>query len=137
MSAALPLTTLASAYVAAKVRQLRRDAVLFGFVCLMAFMVSGALFSAFALLVAGTYGMIAGLLATAGLALVLGLLAIAVRVVLRRRARRSMTAAMAGSASVLAVSSVAHVVARNKTTAIVAGLAIVALAAVMARSGKD
>lgn len=137
MIPAFPLTTLVTAYAGAKARQLRRDAILFGFVCLMALMASGALFSAFALFIAETYGMITGLLAAAGLALVLGLLAIAVRSLLRRRARRRMGAAMAGSASALAVSSAASLIARHRSTAIVAGLVIGALAGTMARSGRD
>lgn len=137
MPPVLPLTSLVSAYAGAKARQLRRDAILFGFVCLMAVMASAALFSAFALFVAETYGLINGLFAAAGLALVLGLLAIAVRSLLRRRARRRMGVAMASSASALAVSSASSVIARNKSTAIIAGLMIGALAGSMARSSRS
>jgi len=137
MSPVLPLTSLVSAYAGAKARQLRRDAVLLGFVCLMALMASAALFSAFALYVAETYGLINGLFAAAGLAVVLGLLAIAVRALLRRRARRRMGVAMASSASALAFSSASSVIARNKSTAIIAGLVIGALAGTMVRSGRD
>lgn len=137
MFPALPLATLVSAYAGAKARQLRRDAILIGFVCLMALMACAALFSAFALFIAETYGLMIGLLATAGLALVLGLLAVAVRSLLRRRAKRRMGAQMASSASAFAVSSAANVIARNKTTAIVAGLMIGALAGTMTRSGRD
>jgi len=137
MTPALPLTSLVSAYAGTKARQLRRDAVLIGFVCLMALLASAALLSAFALFVAETYGLIAGMLAAAGLALCLGILAIAVRAVLRRFARRRMASALARNASALAVTSVSTVIAQNKTTAIVAGLMIGALAGSMARSSRD
>lgn len=137
MSAVLPLTSLVSAYAGSKARQLRRDAVLFGFVCLMALMASAALFSAFALVMAETYGLTNGLLAAAGLALVLALLAIGIRSLLRRRARRRMSAAIAGRASMLAVSSASTMIAQNKSTAIIAGLVIGALAGTMMRSNDD
>jgi len=137
MSPVLPLTSLVSAYAGAKARQLRRDAVLFGFVCLMALMASAALFSAFALAVAETYGLIHGLLAAAGLALVLALLAIGIRMLLRRRARRRMSADMAGRATTLAVTSASTLIARNKSTAIIAGLVIGAVAGTMMRPNKD
>lgn len=116
---------------------MRRDAVLFGFVGLMVLMASGALFGAFALVVAETYGPVQGLLAAAGLALVLALLAVGVRALLRRRARRRMNAAMTGRASLLAVSSASAIIAQNKSKAIIAGLVIGALAAAMMRSSKD
>ena len=95
MSPVLPLTSLVSTYAGAKARQLRRDAILFGFVCLMAVMATGALFSAFAVAMAETYGLANGLLAAAGLALALALVALAVRSLLRYRARRRMGSAMA------------------------------------------
>ena len=137
MSPALHLTSIVSAYAGAKTRQLRRDAVLFGFVSLMAVMASAALFGAFALFVADTYGLMSGLLAAAGLALVLGLLAIALRAVLRRRARRRMGAVMVSGASTLAISSASSAIARNKSTAIIAGLVIGAVAGSMARSNNS
>lgn len=111
--------------------------MLFGFVCLMALMASAALFSAFALVVAETYGLINGLLASAGLAFALGLFAIAVRVLVRRRARRRMSAEMASSASALVVSSASSAIAGNKATAIFAGLVIGAIAGSMARSSRN
>lgn len=137
MSPVLPLTSLVAAYAGAKARQLRRDAFLFGFVWLMAVMATAALFGAFAVLMAETYGLIYGLLAAAGLALVLGLIAIAIRSFLRYRARRRMGAAMAGRASMLAVSSASGIIARNKSTAIIAGLVIGALAGTMMRSNNE
>jgi hypothetical protein len=137
MSPVLPLTSLVAAYAGAKARQLRRDAFLFGFVCLMAVMATSALFGAFAVLMAETYGLIYGLLAAAGLALVLALIAIAIRSALRYRARRRMGSAMAGRASMLAVSSASGIIARNKSTAIIAGLVIGALAGTMMRSNND
>jgi len=137
MSPILPLTSLVSAYAGTKARQLRRDAVVIGFICLMTLLASAALLSAFALVVAETYGLINGLLAAAGLAILLGVLAIAVRAVLRRKARRRMGAVMASNASALAISSASSVIAQNKTTAIVAGLLIGALAGTMARSNRS
>jgi hypothetical protein len=88
-------------------------------------------------LMAETYGLIYGLLAAAGLALVLALIAIAIRSALRYRARRRMGSAMAGRASMLAVSSASGIIARNKSTAIIAGLVIGALAGTMMRSNND
>lgn len=137
MSPVLPLTSLVSAYAGSKARQLRRDAVLFGFMCLMALMASGALFGAFALVVAETYGLVYGLLAAAGLALVLAFLAMGIRALLRRRARRRMNVAMAGRASALAVTSASTLIAQNKSTAIIAGLVVGALAGTMMRSNND
>jgi hypothetical protein len=137
MSPVLPLTSLVSTYAGAKARQLRRDAVLFGFICLMALMASAALFSAFALVVAETYGLIYGLLAAAGLALILALLALGIRVLLRRRARRRVSAEMAGRASTLALTTASSIIARNKSTAIIAGLVIGAVAGTMMRSNND
>jgi|TARA_R110000850_G_scaffold42432_1_gene108837 O-antigen/teichoic acid export membrane protein len=131
------MTSLVSAYAGAKARQLRRDAVLFGFVCLMALMASAALFSAFALAVSETYGLIHGLLAAAGLALILALLAIGIRMLLRRRARRRMSADMAGRATTLAITSASTLIAQNKSTAIIAGLVIGAVAGTMMRSNND
>ena len=68
MSPAFPLTSLASAYAGAKARQIRRDAILYGFIGLMALVVCLALFSAFAVFVAQSHGLLNGLLASAGLA---------------------------------------------------------------------
>lgn len=137
MSPILPFTSLVSTYAGTKARQLRRDAVVIGFICLMTLLASAALLGAFALVVAETYGLINGLLAAAGLAIFLGVLAIAVRAVLRRRARRRMGAVMASNASALAISSASSVIAQNKTTAIVAGLLIGALAGTVARSNRS
>jgi hypothetical protein len=137
MSPALHLTSLVSTYAGAKARQMRGDAMLFGFVCLMVLMASAALFGAFVLFVAETYGLINGLLASAGLAIVLGLFAIAVRSLVRRRARRRLGAEMASSASALAISSASSAIAGNKATAIFAGLVIGAIAGSMARSGRN
>jgi hypothetical protein len=137
MSPFLPLTSMVSSYAGAKARQLRRDALLIGFVSLMAMMASAALFGAFALAVAETYGFINGLLAAAGLAIALGLLAFAVRALLRHRARRRMSSAMAGRASALALTSASSLIIRNKSTAIVAGLVIGALAGTLLRSNDD
>jgi len=85
MSPVLPLTSLVSTYASSKARQLRSDAILFGFVGLMALMASGALFGAFALVMAETYGLVHGLLAAAGLALALALVAIGIRALFRHR----------------------------------------------------
>jgi len=137
MLSVLPLTSLVSSYAGAKARQLRRDALLIGFVCLMALMATAALFAAFALVMAETYGAVYGLLAAAGLALLLALIAVAIRSLLRHRARRRMEAAIAGRASLLAVSSASGIIARNKSTAIIAGLVIGAIAATMMRSNDD
>ncbi|WP_417435967.1 hypothetical protein [Hoeflea sp.] len=137
MFAALPLSTIVSAVAGAKARQLRRDAILLGFVCLMALMATAALFSAFALFVSETYGLMNGLLAAAGLAVLLSVLALLVRSLLRRRARHRMSVAMASNASALAVSSASSAIARNKTTAIVAGLLIGAVAGAMVRPERN
>jgi len=137
MFAALPLSSIVSAVAGAKARQLRRDAILLGFVCLMVLMATAALFSAFALFVAETYGLMNGLLAAAGLAVLLSVLALLVRSLLRRRARHRMSVAMASNASALAVSSASSAIARNKTTAIVAGLLIGAVAGAMVRPERN
>ncbi|MEM5473124.1 hypothetical protein WNZ14_15425 [Hoeflea sp. AS60] len=137
MFSAFPLTSIVSAYAGAKARQLRRDAMLFGFVCLMALMATAALFAAFALYVAETYGLMNGLLAAAGLAIVLALFAVAIRSLLRRRSRRRMGVAMARNASTLAVTSASSLIAQNKTSAIIAGLVIGAVVGSMVRSGRD
>ena len=137
MSPVLPLTSLVSTYAGAKARQWRRDAFLMGFVGLMAIMATVALFAAFAAVIAETYGLIHGLLAAAGLAIVLALIAIGVRSLLRYRARRHMSAAMAGRVSMVAVSSASSLIARNKSTAIIAGLVIGAVAGTMMRSNDD
>jgi O-antigen/teichoic acid export membrane protein len=136
MIAGFPLTSIVSAIAGAKARQLRRDAMLLGFVCLMAVMVAAALFGAFALFVAETYGPINGLLAAAGLALALIVLAGGVRSLLRLRARRRMRVAMASNVSALAVTSASSAIASNKATAIVAGLVIGAVAGSLVRSDR-
>lgn len=99
MQTAFPLTSIVSAIAGAKARQLRRDAMLLGFVCLMALMATAALFGAFALFIAQSHGLITGLLAAAGLAVLLTVIALVVRSLLRLRARRRMGAVMAGNVS--------------------------------------
>lgn len=137
MIAGFPLTSMVSAIAGAKARQLRRDAILLGFICLMALMATAALFSAFALFIAERHGLINGMLAAAGLAVLLTALALVIRSLLRLRARRRMSAAMVSNVSALAVTSASNAIARNKTTAIVAGLVIGAVAGSMARSDRN
>lgn len=136
MSLLLSLSSLVSSYAGAKARQLRRDAIVLGFVCLMAFLAIAALFGAFIVFVAETYGLLNGMLAGAGLALALGVLALAIRAFMRRSARRRTSVELSSNASAVAVSGVASVIAKNKTTAILAGLVIGALAASLTRSGR-
>ncbi|MCC0035514.1 MAG: hypothetical protein H6887_09660 [Hoeflea sp.] len=137
MQAAFPLTSIVSAIAEAKARQLRRDAMLLGFVCLMALMATAALFGAFALFIAQSHGLITGFLAAAGLAVLLTVLALVIRSLLRLRARRRMRAVMASNVSALAVSSASSVIARNKTTAILAGLVIGAVAGSLTRADRS
>jgi O-antigen/teichoic acid export membrane protein len=136
MIAGFPLTSIVSAIAGAKARQLRRDAMLLGFVCLMSVMATALLFGAFALFVAESYGLMNGLLAAAGLALALIVLAGGVRSLLRLRARRRMRVAMASNVSALAVTSASSAIASNKATAIVAGLVIGAVAGSLVRSDR-
>lgn len=136
MIAGFPLTSIVSAIAGAKARQLRRDAMLLGFICLMALMATASLFSAFALFVAESYGLINGLLAAAGLAVLLTALALALRSLLRIRARRRMRMAMASNVSALAVTSASSAIASNKATAIIAGLVIGAVAGSLVRSDR-
>lgn len=137
MQAAFPLTSIVSAIAGAKARQLRRDALLLGFIGLMALMATTALFGAFALFISESHGLINGLLAAAGLAVLLTALALVIRSLLRLRARRRMSAAMASNVSALAVSTASSAIARNKTTAILAGLVIGAVAGSLARSDRS
>ena len=137
MSPVSPLTSLVTSYAGAKTRELRREATLAAFLGLMALMASTALFAAFAVFVAETYGMVVGLLAAAGLALLLGLVAIAIRAVMRSRARARRKAQMSGETTALAAASAASLIARNRTSAIVASLAVGAIAGAMARSSRQ
>lgn len=137
MQAAFPLTSIVSAIAGAKARQLRRDALLLGLIGLMALMATTALFGAFALFISESHGLINGLLAAAGLAVLLTALALVIRSLLRLRARRRMSAAMASNVSALAVSTASSAIARNKTTAILAGLVIGAVAGSLARSDRS
>lgn len=137
MLSAFPLTSIISAVAGAKARQLRRDAIMIGFMCLMILVATAALFGAFALFVAETHGPVNGMLAAAGLALLLIVMAIAVRALLRMMARRRMSRVLASNVSTLAVTSASSVIARNKTTAILAGLAMGAAAGVLLRSDRN
>lgn len=137
MQAAFPLTSIVSAIAGAKARQLRRDAMLLGFIGLMGLMATAALFGAFALFIAENHGLINGLLAAAGLAVLLTALALVIRSLLRLRARRRMNAAMVSNVSALALTSASSAIARNKTTAILAGLVIGAVAGSLARADRS
>ena len=137
MQAGFPLTSMVSAIAGAKARQLRRDAMLLGFIGLMGLIATAALFGAFALFIAESHGLINGLLAAAGLAVLLTALALAIRSLLRLRARRRMNAAMVSNVSALAVTSASSAIARNKTTAILAGLVIGAVAGSLARADRS
>ena len=137
MQAGFPLTSMVSAIAGAKARQLRRDAMLLGFIGLMGLIATAALFGAFALFIAESHGLINGLLAAAGLAVLLTALALAIRSLLRLRARRRMNAAMVTNVSALAVTSASNAIARNKTTAILAGLVIGAVAGSLARADRS
>ncbi|WP_417425852.1 hypothetical protein [Hoeflea sp.] len=134
MSPALPLMNLVSGYATGKARQIRRDAMLMAFVGLMAWLASAALLGAFAVWIAQTYGLIAGLMAAAGLAILLAGLALLVRAVLRMRARRQQRQTLSSSAATLGVVTASSLVTRHKGVAIVAGLALGALAAYASRS---
>ena len=137
MSPAFPLTSLASAYAGAKARQIRRDAFLFGFIGLMALVVCLTLFSAFAVYVARSYDLLTGLLASAGLAVLLAFLALGIRSLLRRRARRRMATTMATSATALSLTTASSLISKNKTAAILTGLVLGAVAGSMARSDRS
>ena len=137
MSPAFPLTSLASAYAGAKARQIRRDAFLFGFIGLMALVVCLTLFSAFTVYVARSYDLLTGLLASAGLAVLLALLALGIRSLLRRRARRRMPTTMATSATALSLTTASSLISKNKTAAILTGLVLGAVAGSMARSDRS
>ena len=137
MSPAFPLTSLASAYAGAKARQIRRDAFLFGFIGLMALVVCLTLFSAFTVYVARSYDLLTGLLASAGLAVLLALLALGIRSLLRRRARRRMATTMATSATALSLTTASSLISKNKTAAILTGLVLGAVAGSMARSDRS
>ncbi|MBV6649597.1 MAG: hypothetical protein KI789_07735 [Hoeflea sp.] len=137
MSPAFPLTSLASAYAGAKARQIRRDAILYGFIGLMALVVCLALFSAFAVFVAQSHGLLNGLLASAGLAVVLALFALGIRSLLRRRARRRMATTMATSATALSLTTASGLISRNKTAAILTGIVLGAVAGSMVRSERS
>ena len=137
MQAGFPLTSMVSAIAGAKARQLRRDAMLLGFIGLMGLIATAALFGAFALFIAESHGLINGLLAAAGLAVLLTALALVIRSLLRLRARRRMNAAMVSNVSALAVTSASSAIARNKTTAILAGLVIGAVAGSLARADRS
>jgi len=56
MQAGFPLTSMVSAIAGAKARQLRRDAMLLGFIGLMGLIATAALFGAFALFIAESHG---------------------------------------------------------------------------------
>ncbi|KJS18583.1 MAG: hypothetical protein VR78_04655 [Hoeflea sp. BRH_c9] len=137
MTSTLPIASLVSAYAGAKARQIKRDVMLLCFVGVMAMLACAALLGAFAVFIAETHGGVIGLLSAAGLALLLCGLAVAIRSVLRRRALRRQRIAATSTASAFAISTVATMVARNKTTAIIAGLAIGFAAGVLARSNKN
>lgn len=132
-----PIVSLVSAYAGAKARQIKRDVMLLCFVGVMALLACAALLGAFAMFVAKTHGGVIGLLSAAGVAIVLGGVALAVRTVLHRRALRRQRIAATSTASAFALTTVASMVARNKTTAIIAGLAIGLAAGAVARSKKD
>ncbi|MDF1606927.1 hypothetical protein PZ897_01920 [Hoeflea sp. YIM 152468] len=137
MSLLLSLSSLASSYAGAKARQLCREAILVGFVCLMALVAIAALFGAFIVLVAETHGLVYGMLAGAGLALALAVLALGLRALVRRRDRRRTSVELSSNASAVAISGAASLIARNKTTAILAGLAIGAIAASLTRPSRS
>ena len=137
MNHANSMTALVSAYAGAKARQVKRDALVVGFVVLMAVLASIALLGAFAAFVAETHGIVMGLLAAAALAIFLGLVAIAIRALSRARARRRQQAMASGVTAALAVSTASSMIAQNKTMAIAAALAIGAIAGTMIRSGRD
>lgn len=131
------MTAIMSAYAGAKARQVKRDALVVGFVVLMAVLASIALLGAFAAFVAETHGIVMGLLAAAALAIFFGLVAIAIRALSRARARRRQQAIASSVTAALAVSTASNLIAQNRTMAIAAALAIGAIAGTMVRSGRD
>lgn len=137
MISAFPLTSIVSAFAGAKARQIKRDAVLFAVVALMAILASFALMGAFAAFIAQTHGIVIGLLSAAALSIFLGLVALAIRAILRRRALRRQRLATTSAASVLAVSTASNMIAQNKTMAIAAGVVIGVIAGSLVRSGRD
>ena len=137
MATAFPFGSIISAYANAKARQYKRDAVFAGFIGLMVVLTCLTLTLAFAAYVGQTYGIVIGLLAAAGLTVLLALAALAVRSLLRAREKRHQRVIRANTASTLAASSAAGLIAQNKTTAIVAGLALGALAGSVMRPGRD
>ena len=137
MFSAFPLTTILSSFAGAKVRQLKRDAVLVAIIALMAVLASMALLGAFAAFIAETHGIVTGLLSAAGLAVFLGLVAVLIRAVMHRRAMRRQRLATTSAASVLAVSTASNLIAQNKTMAIAAGVVIGVIAGSLVRSGRD
>jgi len=137
MSTAFPFSSIISAYANAKARQYKRDAVFAGFIGLMVVLACVMLTLAFAAYVAQTYGTVMGLLAAAGLMILLALVALAIRSFLRAREKRHQRVLKASTASTLAASSAAGLIAQNKTTAIVAGLAFGLIAGSIVRPGRD
>lgn len=137
MSAANAMATIVSAYAGAKARSVKRDAIVLGFVCLMALLASFALLGAFAAFVAEIHGPVIGLLAAAALALFLGLVALAIRVWARKRAERRRRAMTTGTASALAVSVASNAIAENKTLVLAAGVMVGLVAGSMLRASRD
>jgi len=137
MISAFPLTSIVSAFAGAKARQIKRDAVLFAVVALMAILASFALMGAFAAFIAQTHGIVIGLLYAAALSIFLAMVALAIRAILRRRALRRQRLATTSAASVLAVSTASNMIAQNKTMAIAAGVVIGVIAGSLVRSGRD
>lgn len=137
MSLVIPITTLVSAYAGAKARQIKRDAVVIGFIALMVVLASMSLLGAFAAFIAESHGIVIGLLSAAAMALFLGVLALAIRFWLRRRALRRRRLATSSAASALAVSAASGMIAQNKTMAIAAGVLIGVIAGSFFRSGRS
>ncbi|MEQ8480510.1 MAG: hypothetical protein RIC18_07625 [Hoeflea sp.] len=137
MSTAFPFSSIISSYANAKARQYKRDAAFAGFIGLMLILASLALTLAFAAYVAQTYGIVTGLLAAAGLTVLLALAALAVRSLLRARERRHQRVLKVNTASTLAASSATGLISRNKSAAIVAGLALGLLAGSVVRPERD
>ncbi|MDZ7603130.1 MAG: hypothetical protein U1A06_17335 [Hoeflea sp.] len=137
MFSAFPLTTILSAFAGAKVRQLKRDAVLIAVIALMVVLASMSLLGAFAAFIAQSHGFVIGLLSAGALAIVLGLVALVIRTVSHRRAIRRQRLAATSAATVMAASSASNLIAQNKTMAIVAGVVIGAIAGSLVRSGRD
>lgn len=137
MFSAFPLTTILSAFAGAKVRQLKRDAVLIAVIALMVVLASMSLLGAFAAFIAQSHGFVIGLLSAGALSIVLGLVALVIRTVSHRRAIRRQRLAATSAATVMAASSASNLIAQNKTMAIVAGVVIGAIAGSLVRSGRD